>query len=254
MSRMIVIGEKLNSSIPSSYQAMLARDEAALIAWIGAQVQADYLDLNTAMFREEETDRMLWLIDLVKQHSAAGISIDSQNLSTILAAAEAASDRKLLINSVTIEQEFQPIFALAAKIHCGLVCMSLGDDPMAEFTVLTERAKQYGIPMQNLYLDVALASIAANDQAGREAVSRIKRCKAQFPDCHIICGLSNLSFGMPGRERLNSVMLGMAAVMGLDSVILNAMDPTMLHTLAAVRLLQGEDEYGLDYIAQMRTE
>ncbi len=249
---MILIGEKLNSSIKSSYEAMLTRDENILIDWIKAQHEADYLDINTAMFTSGETERMLWLCDLVTEHSDAGISIDSQNVDTILTVTEHCKGRKLLINSVTSEEKFFRVWELAAKINCGVICMPTDRDRMRDISLLVDRAKRHGIPMENLYLDVAVGSIAADDQSGKNVLDRIRECKALFPECHIVCGLSNLSFGMPGREVLNATMLAMAAAVGLDAAILNVMDPMLLSTLAAIKLLQGEDEYGLDYIEKMK--
>ena len=249
---MIIIGEKLNSSIKSSYEAMLAHDENTLIEWIEAQQNADYLDINTAMFGEDETKQMLWICDLVMRNSDAGISIDSQNVDTVLAAAEHCKGRKLLINSVTTEEKFAPVWELAAKMGCDVICMPTGADLMHDLSLLVDSAKQHGVAIENLYLDVALGSIASDDQAGKAVLQRIADCKERFPNCHIICGLSNLSFGMPGREVLNATMLAMAAACGLDAAIMNVTDPHLQQTLAAIKLLQGEDEYGLSYIAKMR--
>lgn len=256
---MIVIGETLNSSIPKTYMAFDAWDEPRILAIIDAQVQAgaDYLDINTAMLREQETDCMCRVIALARRHAAdVGIMIDSQNPKTVFAAMELCRDCPVILNSATMDAAFDPILALAAECGCGLVCMpepaSDADVIVSRGAALAEKATRMGVKADKLYMDALAASTAADDMAGRRLLDTIAGLRAALPDSHILCGISNLSFGMPNRPVLNAAGLCMAAAKGLDSVILNAANPLMQETLAAVKLLAGEDSFGLAYINQMR--
>ena len=76
---MILIGEKLNSSIPKTMEAFSAHDEAAVIGLIQAQADAgaEYLDVNTAICGGEELAAMLWVVALIREHSSCGIMIDT---------------------------------------------------------------------------------------------------------------------------------------------------------------------------------
>ncbi len=259
---MIIIGEKLNSSISKTLAALRDQDEAAIIGLIKAQsaAGADYLDCNTAILGEQEEERMAWVISLILQNSKAGIMIDSQNPAVMKSALSRCEDRRVILNSVTLDDKFAEIISLAAQRGCGVVCMPVVEgDAAAEDIVdqacrLFERVTAAGVKPENVYIDAIAAAIASDDQAGKRLVEVISLLQTAAPGAHTVCGLSNISFGMPGRANLNAAMLAMAAVSGLDSVIADPVNEQMRQTLAAVKLLLGKDSYGMEYIRCMRGE
>lgn len=255
---MIIIGEKLNSSIPKTLAAFEARDEQTVIGLITDQSRygADYLDINTAMLGDSEANAMEWVISLALANSEKGIMIDAQNPQVVQRALDCCGDRSVIINSVTKDARFDPVISLAAERGCGLLCMpdakSTADEIVESAAQLVEKVQEMGVKPQNIYIDAVVAAIAADDQAGVRLLTVISALKKRLPDCHIVCGLSNISFGMPGRVRLNAALLGMAAACGMDSVIMDPLSQVMRETAAAVKLLSGEDEFGMDYIRCMR--
>jgi 5-methyltetrahydrofolate--homocysteine methyltransferase len=86
------------------------------------------------------------------------------------------------------------------------------------------------------------------------ALETITALKQAFPRAHVICGLSNVSFGLPQRKLLNRTFLSLAAARGLDSAILDPTEPQMRRTLAAVAALLGEDEFCLGYLTMIREQ
>ncbi len=256
---MLIIGEKLNSSVLQTREAFVAKDEAAVVELIVSQVAAgaQYLDINTAL-TDDESGMMQWVISLVIANSDVGIMIDSQNVLVVEAALQACAGQKAIINSVMPGKQYEPLMELAVKYGCGLVCMP-GLLPSATKTVevienLCRRASAMGVRERYLYLDAVAAAVSTDDQAGVRLLAVISTLKERYPQAHVICGISNISYGMPNRSALNTAMLAMTATAGLDSVIMDPTDPRMQEMLAAVKLLGGKDSYGLEYIQKMREE
>ena len=99
---MILIGEKLNSSIPKTMEAFSAHDEAAVIGLIQAQADAgaEYLDVNTAICGGEELAAMLWVVALIREHSSCGIMIDTADPAVMAQAVQAAAGTPLILLSL----------------------------------------------------------------------------------------------------------------------------------------------------------
>ncbi len=257
---MIIIGEKLNSSIPKTYAAMAARDQTAIMELITAQTRAGaaYLDINTAMFLADELKMLEWVISLTAADSSVGIMIDSLNYEAVKKGLECCKGRSVIINSVTNEDKYLPTIRLAAEYGCGLVLMPQAKNTAkaiaADAKLLMERAKENGVKAENIYIDALVQTVSADDKAGVKLLDTVRLLKAECPDCHITCGLSNISFGMPGRARLNATLLSMAAACGLDSVIADPTNDILRETVAAIDLLQGKDFYGMRFLSCMRGE
>ena len=80
----------------------------------------------------------------------------------------------------------------------------------------------------------------------------MRKIRASFKGIHLICGLSNISFGLPKRKLLNRVFLSMAMSMGLDAVILDPVDKGMISVIRAGEALLGKDEYCTEYLSSFR--
>ena len=114
--------------------------------------------------------------------------------------------------------------------------------------VLTES----GIPPEDIYIDPMIRPISTDSKSGKVVLEAIKKIKTSFKEVHIICGLSNISFGLPKRGLLNRTFLLMAMVMGLDSAILDPLNKEVMADLRAGEAILGEDDYCARYLASFR--
>ena len=130
---MIVIGEKLNSSIPSTLKAMKESDDA-VIALIKSQeaAGAKYLDINTAMFESEELPVMERVVKLALDNSECGIVLDSPDPEVIKAASKLCAGRELILNSVTSDERIDELAPLAGELGCGVIVLPMNADGIPE--------------------------------------------------------------------------------------------------------------------------
>lgn len=262
---MLIISEKLNSSIPAVLQAFREKNESFLIDLIQKQEQAGatYIDINTALLQEAETETMLYAIDLVKANSKLDLMIDSPNVPVILAAAERAKDRKIIINSVTLTDridELIPFLQNNPEIAVvGLPIPQGGISKTAEERVqcageLIEKLTQNGISQDRIYLDVIVEALAVGDENAKITLETLRLMKEQYPNVKTTGGFSNISFGLPKRMLLNTAFLAMAMYQGLDSAIMDPAPDSMKKSYRAINALLGNDEYCMDYIDEIRGE
>ena len=259
---MIIVGEKLNSSIPATLEALNAKDEATLIRLIQAQEKAgaDYLDINTALCIHGEEESLIWLTQLAMKHSSCGIMLDSPSPQAITAAAAIVKDRPLILNSVTLTHRIDQIAPLAKAIGAGVVGLPIDEKGIPEDAEartdnalrLVKMLSDYGIAYEQIYIDVLAQAISVGSNNAISALHTLHRVKTYCPGVNTICGLSNVSFGLPGRVNINCAFLSGAYLAGLSSAILDITSPAIRKTLAAARALAGDDEYCLEYIGVIR--
>lgn len=260
---MIRISEKLNSSIPSVLTAFEQKDEDFLIDLIQKQeaAQAEYIDINTAVLQEKELEAMLYAIDLVQKHSAMGIMIDSPDVAVIEAAVNAISNRKIIINSVTLTariEELTPLLQSHPEIMVvGLPIPESGIPATARERVdcakeLISKLKEKGIGEERILIDVIVEALSVGDNNARVVLDTICLFKQECPGVLTTGGFSNVSFGLPKRMILNTAFLAMAMYAGLDSAIMDVASDSMRKSYRAINALLGQDEYCLDYIDEIR--
>ncbi len=258
---MLKIGEKLNSSIPKTLEALKNHDEKYLIDLICRQEDAgaDYLDINTALTEENELANMKWVIGLAKEHSACGIMLDSPNPAIIKAAIPFVGDRKLFLNSITLEQKYEPLYELIRDTNASVVCLPMtGREIPQAAAQRIENAKQLekqltaaGVPAEHIYIDALVEAVATAPDAPSITLETIRLLNTQT-NVKSICGLSNVSFGLPGRARLNAAFLAMCMQAGIDALILDPTSIRMQEALYTAEALLGKDDYCLEYINYSR--
>lgn len=260
---MIIIGEKLNSSIPSALAVLEGRDESAVLGLIEKQERAGamFLDVNAAICAKER-ETLLWVIGLIKEHSACGIMIDTADPEVMAEAARAAHGRELILNSTTIDERFEPVTALAKETGASLVALPISLDSQsptleercAMIDQLVEKLRDAGIPDSRVYVDVLAETLATNGESAKIAIGAISHVSARYPEIKTTCGLSNISFGLPRRALINSAFLSAAVFAGLSSAILDPANPSMRDALAAARVVAGLDDFCMDYITYLREQ
>ncbi len=260
---MIIIGEKINSTLKSVRPAMENYDAAAIqeLAKKQCDAGAAYIDVNAGMFYEDEPERMEWLVNTVQEIVGAPFSIDSPNPEAIRAALKANKNPKPIINSITDEKKrYDAVMPLAVEYKTGLIALCMDDSGMPEtvkdrVTVaerLIKKLTKEGLALGDIYIDPMIRPIGTGSHYGKVALETIRLVKAEFPEAHIVCGLSNISYGLPGRKLLNQAFLIAAMAAGMDGVILDPLDKKLMSFLYATETLLGVDDFCVEYLTKFR--
>ena len=108
------------------------------------------------------------------------------------------------------------------------------------------------IPLDNIYVDPLVQPLSTNDNYGMEFLESIEMIISRFPGIHTICGLSNISYGLPERMLLNQTFMVMAITKGLDGAIVNPLDKKMMGAILTAEALAGKDEWCEKYLLAYR--
>jgi 5-methyltetrahydrofolate--homocysteine methyltransferase len=261
---MIIVGEKLNSSIPKTLEAMQTSNDEYLISLIRNQAEAgaDYIDINTALLGDDEFDYMVKLAKLVIENTDCGIMLDSPNPDIIARCIPIFKDSKIIVNSVNCEEKYNSLIEMIAKYSVGAVALLMdgrripnsAEQRLSAAKKIISKLREAGVKDENIYADALTEAIATNSEAATVTLDTIRLLRGEFPAAHIICGLSNVSFGLPSRAYLNSAFLSMANAAGLDSVIADITSESLKNALFASEALLGKDEYCMEYINFIRAQ
>ena len=261
---MIIVGEKLNGIIPSVKAAIEAEDEAFIrdLAKRQHENKADYLDICTAVV-DRDIEVMKWMIDLVQDEIPnVKISLDSPSPETIVKATEFCL-RPGIINSVSLEgNKVEVILSALKDTDWNFVGLLIGrnglpqtaQDRMDNFYALYEEFKKYDIDDDRIYIDPLVLSVATLPTAFLDFIETSKRIKEEYPNVHIISGLSNISYGIPSRKSLNLSFLIGAMLNGMDAAILDPLSRDMQGGIYATEALMGKDHYCRNYLKAYRKD
>lgn len=260
---MIIIGEKINSTLKAIRPAMENYDAAAIQDLAKRQYEAGaaFIDVNAGMFHNDEPERLEWLVNTVQEVLDAPLSIDSPNPKAIERALKANKNPKPIINSITDEKErFNSVMPLVAQYKTGIVALCMDDTGMPETVddrvVIAERLigklSKEGVQLGDIYIDPMVRPVGTGSHYGTVAIETIRKVKTEFPDVHITCGLSNISFGIPARKLMNQAFLIAAMTAGMDGAILDPLDKKLMSFLYAGEALLGIDDFCMNYITKFR--
>jgi cobalamin-dependent methionine synthase I len=260
---MIIIGEKINSTLKAVRPAMETRDSAVIRDLARRQYEAGacYLDVNAGMFYDNELEILQWLIETVQSEVDAPLAIDSPNPKAILAGLKANRNGKPIVNSITGEKErFNAIMPLVAEYKSGVIALCMDDRGMPE--TAAERVEiasnminglmREGVAINDIFIDPMVRPIGTGSQYGMVALDTIRIVKSEFPGVHFTCGLSNISFGIPARKIMNQTFLVAAMTCGLDGAILDPLDKKLMTFVHATEALLGIDDYCMNYLEKFR--
>lgn len=259
---MLVIGEKINGTRPQIARAIADRNEAMIqrIALSQIAAGATYLDINAGTHPQKEPDDMSWLIHTVKRVVDVPLCLDSANPEA-LRVGIAEVDQLPMINSLSGEKRrLQNVLPLAADHGTPLILLALDDngipksssDRMAIIEHLVAQARQNGLSDDKLFVDPLVTTIATDRKSATVAFDTMQRVKAQFPDIHLTCGLSNISFGQPQRSTINQAFAALAIFAGLDCAIVDPEDKHLMGVILATEMLLEMDPNCLKYNSAIR--
>jgi 5-methyltetrahydrofolate--homocysteine methyltransferase len=259
---MLIVGERINSTRERIARAIEEKDSPFIQdeARKQAEAGADYIDVNAGAFFDKEREYLPWLVKTVQEAVARPLCLDSANPEALKSALKAHRG-KALVNSITAESaRYGAVLPLLKEYDAGVIalCMdSSGIPPAAEgrFEVarkLIEGLMGEGIPSADIFVDPVVQPISVEATAGQVALQAIRWIREHHPQVHIICGLSNVSFGLPRRSLLNQTFAAMAVQAGIDAAILDPCDKTLMAHIVAAQALEGQDPYCQNYIGAYR--
>ena len=258
----IIIAERINGTRKRIGEALEKRDEALIREEAKKQVEAgaDYIDVNGGRAGLDETETLRWLVDTVQDEVDVPLCLDSADPEA-LKAALARVKKTPIVNSINAEaKRIEGVLPLVAEKETGVIalCMEEGRMPegvadrMAIAEKLAQAVKSAGVPMERVFFDPCVLAAATSPQQPGVVLETTREIRKAWPECHVVCGLSNVSFGMPQRSLLNRTFLAMLVACGGDAFII---DPTVVDvraTVAAADVLSGADEYGMNYLTAFR--
>jgi 5-methyltetrahydrofolate--homocysteine methyltransferase len=260
---MLIVGELINTSRKAVKPAVETRDADFIKDMAQKQVDAgaDYVDVNcgTMVFNEEET--MTWLVETVQSQVSVPLCLDSPNPKALEAGLSLMKNGQPMINSITAEKErFATILPFVLKYKTKIVGLCMDDSGMPETAAgrlkiadrLIHDMVAEGVPEDDIYLDPLVHPVSTGDKAGVEVLETIYGIRRKYPKAHGICGLSNISYGLPNRKILNQVFMIQTMAMGMDGYILDPLDKTMMGFVYASQALLGKDEFCMNYLTAHR--
>ncbi|HEY3423954.1 MAG TPA: methyltetrahydrofolate cobalamin methyltransferase [Negativicutes bacterium] len=260
---MIIVGELINTSRKAVSEAVDNRDTRYIqkIAVEQVEAGADYLDVNCGNKVFDEVEIMEWLVNTIQEAVEVPLCIDSPNPQALDAGLKLAKYGVPMINSITDEGErLESILPLIPKYKAKIVALCMGDGRMPENAAdrmqvvqsLHGKLTAIGVKDDDMYFDPLIMPVSSVGTAGMEVLETIQLIKQQYPQVHFMCGLSNVSFGLPNRKFLNRLFVSQTMAVGMDGYILNPTDRGMMSVVYAAKALLGVDEYCLEYLAAHR--
>jgi 5-methyltetrahydrofolate--homocysteine methyltransferase len=145
-----------------------------------------------------------------------------------------------------------------SKSKVVALCMSddgmpeTADQRMAIADQLINGLVKHNVPLENIYVDPLVQPVATNNAFGVEFLQAIEGITQTFKGVHTMCGLSNISFGLPERKFINQTFMIMAISRGLDGAIVNPLDARMMSGIITAETLMGRDSYCMNYLKAYR--
>ena len=241
---MLIFGEKLNSSIPTTLKIYNEKDEKAIINLIKAQKEADYIDINTGLCSNEE-EMMVYVANLCNKENKK-IMLDSSN-TNVLKNVLNTFKTNIFINSVTCTERIFELLPLIKEFNAKVIALPIKDKVPQTLKEREENAllicdifKKENINLNNIYFDILIQPISTDPDSGKLSIDTLSLFKKM--GLKTTCGLSNVSFGLPQRKVINSYFLSILMSYRLDSVICDITDMNIQKTIKITEMLTGEDE------------
>jgi 5-methyltetrahydrofolate--homocysteine methyltransferase len=258
----VVIGERINPTgrkllAEEMKNGDYSRVEADALAQVAAGAQI--LDVNAGIAEADEARVLAECIRLVQSITDVPLCIDSSVVDALQAGLE-AYDGCALLNSVTGEEErLERVLPLVKKYDCAVVAISNDDSGISEdvnvrFEVakkIVERAADHGISASRIVVDPLVMPVGAVSTAGRQALELIRRLRSELK-VNSTCGASNLSFGLPNRNGLNTAFIAMAIGAGMSSAITNPLHTELMQAVRGANVVMGHDAECMEWIRSNR--
>ena len=259
---MKIIGEKINGTRKRVAQAIAKRDAEFIQDLAKKQVEAgiSWLDVNSGTHPDNEPEDLAWMIKNIESVVDVPLALDSANPEALKAAIQLVN-KTPMINSISGEPErLEKILPLVAQFDCDVIALAMDDKKIPQtyekrmevIEKVLNATRASGVPDEKVYIDPLVMTIATMNQSALIACDTIRAVHKKYPEVHFTMGLSNISFGLPARKRINRGFLMLAMQAGLDSAILDPLDRDLQAAILTAELLLGRDKHCLNYVKASR--
>ena len=256
-----IIGERINpTGKKKCKEALQNKDMNFILSEAESQINggAHILDVNTGLPGIDESEMMTLAVKTIQAAFNTPLQLDSSE-DKVLEHALRYYNGKALVNSVNGKQEvMDKVLPLIKRYGGSLVALCIDEDgiaPTAEGRVrvaekIIAEAARYGIPVRDIFIDTLTLTVSSEQKAALETVRAIRILKEKYGSQGIqfVLGVSNISFGLPRRDIINSRFFELALDAGLTAAIINPASQPMMDSYRAYRSLAGFDENCLEYI------
>lgn len=259
----LVVGERINPTGKKKLQAELREGNLDLVVQMAEEQEANgaaVLDINMGMNGIDEDAMMQKVIYEVTNTVNLPLCIDSSHVDIIEHALRIYPGRAL-INSISLEKEkFEKLLPIARKYGAMFILLPLSDEGLPKdieekkkiIHTIYDRALELGFTKEDIVVDGLVATVGANKNAALETLETIEYCKREL-ELATICGLSNISFGLPERSFVNTAFLTMAISRGLTMAIANPSQELLMNAAFASDLLLNKESADIRYIENVKS-
>ena len=263
---MIIIGEKINATRAAVRDIIEARREGELAALACEQAAAgaSYIDVNVGTgrgTRDDEIAAMQWAVTTLCAATDKPLCIDSADAAVLEAGLAAMAGRPAMINSVKADSHcLGEVLPLAARYKAPVVALAMDErgipkDVQGRLDAcrrIVAACADFQIPVEQIFFDPLVLPVSTDAVQGKVTLDTLAAIRQAFPGAHATMGLSNISFGLPGRAALNAAFLHMAVYAGLDSAIMDPSNAVMMAAVRGAEALMGKDRHFRRYTRAMR--
>ena len=255
----VLIGERINPTGKKRFKEALKAHDVDYILKEGIAQQekgVHILDVNVGLPEIDEAELLTTSVCELQAIIDLPLQIDTSD-TTAMESALRSYNGKAMINSVNGKKEsMDAVFPLAKKYVGLIVALTLDENGIPETAeerlniakCILREAEKYGIEKKDIIFDPLAMTISANNNAAKETMRAVGMIRNEL-GCHTSLGVSNVSFGLPGRDMINSTFFALTLGQGLSAAIMNPYSTEMMKTYYSYRALSGFDRNCSDYIA-----
>ena len=262
---MEIIGERINGMFKDIREAIQTLDKTAVHAWAIKQTDngAVWLDVNTGAAAVDPMAAMKWLVTTIQEVVDTPLCLDSTNYDVIEEGLKLCK-RPALINSCHADRyKIERVFPMAVKYNAKVIGLAMSEESGIPKTAdarvalameLVAAADEFGLPLEDLYLDPLILPINVAQDHAVEAMETLRQVKLlSDPAPKTVVGLSNVSQRCANRKLINRTMLAMLMGSGLDAAIADANDDDLMETAATARIIMNKEIYCDSYVDLYKT-
>lgn len=263
---MIIIGEKINASIPKTKQAVLGHDDKYILDLALKQeaAGATIIDINVGTGEgssQDEAAHMARLASMLAKEIKGLLCIDSADPLVLEAGLEAAGEKAGLLNSVkATDESLKSVLPLASKFKVPVIGLVMDKDGiprdpagrLAAAEKILNAAAGLGIPPGDVYIDPIVLPVSTDNSQGKVTLDTLLAVKASFPEAKAVLAASNVSYGLPERTIVNQAMIQMAMLLMVDALIINPLDEGLMTAIKAANVVLGMDRHCRKYSRAIR--